>query len=61
MYPPGAAVCLSHAVRKCAKTSAQLPVPEKAQLLRKPDLKQYLGVPLVSGNGRPLGILGLAE
>ncbi|HZU32624.1 MAG TPA: GAF domain-containing protein, partial [Candidatus Angelobacter sp.] len=40
----------------------QLSSPEKAQLLRwEPGLKQYLGVPLITGDGRPLGLLGLFD
>jgi PAS domain S-box-containing protein len=40
----------------------QLPANEKAQLLRwESGLRQYLGVPLVAGDGRPLGVLGLLD
>ncbi len=40
----------------------QLSSPEKVQLLRwEPGLKQYLGVPLITGDGRPLGLLGLFD
>ena len=36
------------------------PVPEKTQLLRfEPQLRQYLGLPLLSRDGAPLGMIGL--
>ncbi|MGZ4874581.1 MAG: GAF domain-containing protein, partial [Candidatus Angelobacter sp.] len=40
----------------------QLPSNEKAQLRRwESDLKQYLGVPLLTGDGRQLGVLGFLD
>jgi len=40
----------------------QLAAQEKTQLLRwEADSKQYLGIPLISGDGRPLGLLGLQD
>jgi PAS domain S-box-containing protein len=40
----------------------QLPVNEKTQLLRwESGLKQYLGIPLITAAGRPLGLLGLLD
>ena len=40
----------------------QLASNEKGQLLRwEAGLKQYLGIPLASGDGRPLGVLGLVD
>jgi two-component system NtrC family sensor kinase len=40
----------------------QLAAHEKAQLLRwETGLKQFLGIPLVTADGRPLGILGLLD
>jgi PAS domain S-box-containing protein len=40
----------------------QLPANEKKQLLRwESDLKQYLGMPLMTSDGRPLGLLGLLD
>jgi len=40
--------------------NAQFPVPEKAQLTRlDAQIRHYLAVPLISGNGMPLGILAL--
>ncbi len=40
----------------------QLPPHEKTQLLRwESRLKQFVGVPLVSGDGRPLGVFGLMD
>jgi PAS domain S-box-containing protein len=40
----------------------QLPVPEKAQLLKiASDARQYLGVPLLAGDGRPMGVMGLLD
>ena len=41
---------------------SQLAATEKAQLLRwEAGLKQFLAVPLVTGDGRPLGVLGLLD
>ena len=41
---------------------SQLPAAEKAQLLRwESGPKQYLGIPLLTGDGRPLGVLGLMD
>jgi PAS domain S-box-containing protein len=43
-----------------AEDLGRLPVPEKTQLLNcDSKARQYLGVPLLSGDGSPLGILGL--
>ncbi len=43
-----------------AENPAQFPVPEKAQLAKlDSQIRQYLAVPLISGNGMPLGILAL--
>ncbi len=43
-----------------AETPAQFPVPEKTQLSKLDgQIRQYLSVPLISGNGSPLGILTL--
>src|SRR5262245_14677403 len=40
----------------------QLASQEKAQLLRwESGLKQYLGIPLITTDGRPLGVLGLLD
>src|ERR1700742_3543617 len=40
----------------------QLPAAEKAQLLRwEANPRQYLGMPLLTNDGRPLGVLGLAD
>jgi two-component system NtrC family sensor kinase len=40
----------------------QLPPHEKTQLLRwESRLRQFVGIPLVSGDGRPLGVLGLMD
>lgn len=40
----------------------QLASNEKAQLQRwETGLKQYLGIPIVTGDGRPLGVLGLLD
>ncbi|HEY1526354.1 MAG TPA: PAS domain S-box protein [Candidatus Angelobacter sp.] len=40
----------------------QLPSQEKTQLRRwESDLKQYLGIPLLTANGRPLGVLGFLD
>jgi PAS domain S-box-containing protein len=40
----------------------QLGANEKAQLLRwEAGLKQFLGLPLVAGDGRPLGVLGFMD
>ncbi|MFI5106813.1 MAG: GAF domain-containing protein, partial [Terriglobales bacterium] len=40
----------------------QLPANEKTQLRRwESDLKQYLGMPLLTSDGRPLGMLGLLD
>jgi PAS domain S-box-containing protein len=40
----------------------QLAANEKAQLLRwEKGLKQFLGVPILTGDGRPLGMLGLLD
>ncbi len=40
----------------------QLPQTVKTQLLHwESKLQQYLGVPLLAGDGRPLGVLGLAD
>jgi PAS domain S-box-containing protein len=45
-----------------AEDLALLPPAEKGQLLRwDARVKQYLGVPLLAGDGRPLGVLGLAD
>ena len=41
---------------------SQLAANERAQLLRwESGLKQYLGIPLMTGDGRPLGVLGLLD
>ncbi|HMF90786.1 MAG TPA: PAS domain S-box protein [Candidatus Angelobacter sp.] len=41
---------------------ALMPPAEKSQLLRWDSrTKQYLGLPLLAGDGRPLGVLGLAD
>lgn len=41
---------------------SQLPVPEKNQLLKwHGKAQQYLGVPLVSGDGQPFGVLGFLD
>jgi PAS domain S-box-containing protein len=43
-----------------AENPAQFPVPEKTQLSKLDgQIRQYLSVPLISGNGSPLGILTL--
>ena len=43
-----------------AENPAQFPVPEKAQFAKlDSQIRQYLAVPLISGNGMPLGILAL--
>ncbi|HSM86996.1 MAG TPA: PAS domain S-box protein [Candidatus Limnocylindrales bacterium] len=43
-----------------AEDVTQLPVPEKAQLLKwDAKARQYLGLPLVAADGHPLGMLGL--
>lgn len=43
-----------------AENPAQFLVPEKAQLTKlDANIRQYLAVPLISGNGMPLGILAL--
>ncbi len=43
-----------------AENPAQFPVPEKAQFAKlDSQIRQYLAVPLISGNGVPLGILAL--
>jgi two-component system NtrC family sensor kinase len=40
----------------------QLPQNEKMQLRRwESDLQQYLGIPLITADGRPLGVLGLLD
>jgi two-component system NtrC family sensor kinase len=40
----------------------QLPVPEKTQLLKfSAKARQYLGIPLVSGEGQPMGLLGFLD
>src|SRR5689334_10836444 len=40
----------------------QLATNEKMQLFRwEPDVKQYLGMPLMTADGRPLGVLGLVD
>ena len=40
----------------------QLPSQEKTQLRRwESDLKQYLGIPLLTADGRPLGVLGFLD
>ena len=40
----------------------QLPAHERAQLLRwESGLKQFLGIPLMSGDGRALGVLGFVD
>src|ERR1041384_8737671 len=40
----------------------QLPANERTQLLRwEAGLKQFLGIPLMTGDGRPLGVLGLLD
>ncbi len=40
----------------------QLPVPEKAQLLKfSAKTRQYLGIPLLASDGRPLGVLGFLD
>jgi len=40
----------------------QLPVPEKGQLLKfSAKTRQYLGVPLLAGDGRPLGVMGFLD
>lgn len=45
-----------------AEDTGHLPLTDKTQLLRwAPQLKQFLGVPLLGGEGQPLGILGLAD
>lgn len=45
----------------CEDTN-QLAANEKAELLRwEAGLKQYLGIPLITGDGRPLGVLGLLD
>jgi PAS domain S-box-containing protein len=43
-----------------AENPAQFTVPEKTQLAKlDPQIRQYLAVPLISGNGAPLGVLAL--
>jgi two-component system NtrC family sensor kinase len=45
-----------------AENVALMSPAEKSQLLRwDARVKQYLGVPLLAGDGRPLGVLGLAD
>src|ERR1700743_1141155 len=41
---------------------SQLPAAERTQLLRwEANPRQYLGMPLLTNDGRPLGVLGLAD
>jgi len=45
-----------------AENVALMPPAEKSQLLRwDARVKQYLGVPLLASDGRPLGVLGLTD
>ncbi len=45
-----------------AEDVSLMPATEKNQLLRWDSrIKQFLGVPLLAGDGRPLGVLGLAD
>ncbi|MGH9567119.1 MAG: GAF domain-containing protein, partial [Candidatus Angelobacter sp.] len=45
-----------------AEEVSQLPVPERSPLLKwSPGSRQYLGVPLLAGDRRPIGILGLLD
>ncbi|MGH9568537.1 MAG: GAF domain-containing protein, partial [Candidatus Angelobacter sp.] len=45
-----------------AEDVSQLPVPERSPLLKwSPGSRQYLGVPLLAADRRPMGILGLLD